>query len=87
MSTPRAVGGREHFSAQTEAFVETLRDRPVTYEKEVQSDLFLDRPVEREFDPAKGKGGVDRTTQIEEHDPELFDFDYEVQPIVEVQRG
>jgi len=49
--------------------VETLRDRPIMYEKEVQSDLFLDRPVEREFDPSKGKSGVDRTTQIEEHDP------------------
>jgi hypothetical protein len=34
------------------------------YEKEVQSDLFLDRLVEREIDPSKGKIGVDRTTQI-----------------------
>jgi hypothetical protein len=84
VSTPRAVSGREHFSGQTEAFVETLRDRPIMYEKEVQSDLFLDRPVEREFDASKGKTGVDRTTQIEENDAELFDFDYEVQPIVEV---
>lgn len=32
----------------------------------------------------KGKTGVDRTTQIEENDPELFDFNYEVQPIVDV---
>lgn len=31
----------------------------------------------------KGKTGVDRNTQIEENDPELFDFNYEVQPIVE----
>ena len=31
----------------------------------------------------KGKTGVDRQTQIEENDPELFNFDYEVQPIVE----
>jgi hypothetical protein len=40
--------------------------------------------VEREFNPMKGKTGVDRTTQIEENDPELFDFNYEVQPIVDV---
>jgi len=33
----------------------------------------------------KGKSGVDRTTQIEENDPELFDFQYEVQPIVDVK--
>lgn len=32
----------------------------------------------------KGKTGVDRTTQIEENDPELFNFNYEVQPIVDV---
>ena len=32
----------------------------------------------------KGKTGVDRNTQIEENDPELFNFDYEVQPIVDV---
>ena len=45
----------------------------------------MDRPVEREFDAMKGKTGVDRTTQIEENDPELFNFDYEVEPIVEVR--
>jgi hypothetical protein len=56
----------------------------VQYERECQTDLFLDRPVEREFDPMKEKTGIDRTTQIEENDPELFDFDYEVQPILEV---
>lgn len=61
-----------------------MRDKPVQYERECQTDLFLDRPVEREFDPMKEKTGIDRTTQIEENDPELFDFDYEVQPILEV---
>lgn len=47
LSTPRAVDGRDHFSIQTEPFVETLRDKPIQYEKESQTDLFLDRPVER----------------------------------------
>lgn len=84
MVTPRAIDGREHFSIQTEPFVETLRDKPIQYEKECQTDLYLDRPVEREFDAMKGKTGVDRFTQIEENDPELFNFDYEVEPIVEV---
>lgn len=31
-----------------------------------------------------GKTGVDTFTQIEENDPELFNFDYEVQPILDV---
>jgi hypothetical protein len=31
-----------------------------------------------------GKIGHDRSTQIEENDPELFNFDYEVQPILDV---
>ncbi len=30
------------------------------------------------------KTGVDRVTQVDENDPELFNFDYEVQPILEV---
>ena len=30
------------------------------------------------------KVGVDRNTQVDEHDPELFNFDYEVQPILDV---
>ena len=32
----------------------------------------------------KEKTGIDRNTQIDENDPELFDFDYEVQPILDV---
>lgn len=43
--TPRAADGREHFSIQTEAFVETLRDKPIEYEYECQTDFFLDRPT------------------------------------------
>ena len=83
-TTPRAVSGRDHFTTQTEPFVETLRDKPIQYEKESQTDLFLDRPVERLFNPMDGKTGTDRFTQIDEHDPDLFNFDYEVQPILEV---
>lgn len=30
------------------------------------------------------KIGQDRSTQIQENDPDLFDFNYEVQPIVDV---
>ena len=31
--TPRALSGRSHFTTQTEPFVETLRDKPIQYEK------------------------------------------------------
>lgn len=32
-ATPRAMDGRDHFTTQTEPFVETLRDKPIQYEK------------------------------------------------------
>ena len=32
-TTPRPVAGRDHFTCQTEPFVETLRDKPIQYEK------------------------------------------------------
>ena len=83
-TTPRAVQGRDHFTCQTEPFVETLRDKAIQYEKECQTDLFLDRPAERLFNAMDGKTGVDFSTQVIEDDPELFDFDYEVQPILDV---
>lgn len=47
----------------------------------------MDRPVERAFNPIAEKVGVDRTTQVDENDPELFNFDYEVQPILEVMKN
>ncbi len=45
----------------------------------------MDRPVQRQFNPMAEKTGVDRVTQVDENDPELFNFDYEVQPILEVR--
>ena len=48
-----------------------------------QTDLFLDRPPTPKYIPAKT--GVDTSTQIMPH--ELFDFDMEVKPILEVLVG
>uniref|UniRef100_A0A3B1IEC2 Radial spoke head 3 n=1 Tax=Astyanax mexicanus TaxID=7994 RepID=A0A3B1IEC2_ASTMX len=48
-----------------------------------QTDAFLDRPATPLFIPAKS--GKDVATQIEEG--ELFDFDTEVQPVLEVLIG
>merc|ERR1712066_1133177 len=50
---------------------------------ETQTDFLLDRPPSPLFMPAKI--GVDIETQIEEGD--LFDFDMEVEPVLEVLVG
>ena len=51
----------------------------LTIERPIQTDLFLERPDSPAYIPAKL--GVDTGTQIE--NCELFDFDLEVQPLLE----
>jgi len=81
--TPPAVDGRVHADAQTENFLEELTDRPVEAQAETQTEPFLDRPPSPLFMPAKS--GVDKDTQIGARD--LFDFDMEVKPILDVLVG
>jgi len=81
--TPPPVDGRSHMSLQTETFLEELTDRPVENDAETQTQAFLDRPPSPLFVPTKI--GVDVDTQIEEGD--LFDFDLEVRPLLEVLVG
>ncbi|KAJ7402828.1 Radial spoke head protein 3 B [Pitangus sulphuratus] len=81
--TPEPVEGREHVSVQTELYLEEICDRVVEVDGECQTDEFLDRPPTPLFIPAKT--GKDIATQIEEG--ELFDFDIEVKPILEVLIG
>ena len=52
-------------------------------ESGTQTDAFMDRPPTPVFVPAKI--GVDKATQIQQG--ELFDFDREVEPILEVLVG
>jgi len=68
---------------QTETFLEELSDRPPETETATQTEAFLERPPSPLFVPAKT--GVDKDTQIETGD--LFDFDFEVVPILEVLVG
>uniref|UniRef100_A0A3Q3VJQ7 Uncharacterized protein n=1 Tax=Mola mola TaxID=94237 RepID=A0A3Q3VJQ7_MOLML len=82
-TTPEAVQGRKHLELQTELYLEELSDVIVTTDIECQTDAFLDRPASPLFIPAKS--GKDVETQIEEG--ELFDFDREVQPVLEVLVG
>ncbi|NXN32861.1 RSPH3 protein, partial [Nycticryphes semicollaris] len=81
--TPEPVEGREHVHVQTELYLEEISDRVIEVDIECQTDAFLDRPATPLFIPAKT--GQDVATQIEEG--ELFDFDIEVKPILEVLVG
>ncbi|EMP36395.1 Radial spoke head protein 3 like protein [Chelonia mydas] len=81
--TPEPVEGRKHVDVQTELYLEELGDRIIEVDVECQTDAFLDRPPTPLFIPAKT--GRDVATQIEEG--ELFDFDIEVKPMLEVLIG
>ncbi|XP_028676126.2 radial spoke head protein 3 homolog [Erpetoichthys calabaricus] len=81
--TPEPVEGRKHIDVQTELYLEELSDRIVETDVECQTDAFLDKPPTPLFVPAKT--GRDAVTQIEEG--ELFDFDIEVKPVLEVFIG
>uniref|UniRef100_A0A3P8X401 Radial spoke head 3 n=1 Tax=Cynoglossus semilaevis TaxID=244447 RepID=A0A3P8X401_CYNSE len=83
LKTPEALQGRTHVDVQTDLYLEELSDVLATTDIECQTDAFLDRPATPLFIPAKT--GKDVATQIEEG--ELFDFDREVQPLLEVLVG
>eukprot|EP00357_Protocruzia_adherens_P016559 CAMPEP_0115034536 /NCGR_PEP_ID=MMETSP0216-20121206/40720_1 /TAXON_ID=223996 /ORGANISM="Protocruzia adherens, Strain Boccale" /LENGTH=700 /DNA_ID=CAMNT_0002413461 /DNA_START=34 /DNA_END=2136 /DNA_ORIENTATION=+ len=80
VSTPEPIEGRVHIDIQTDNFLEELTDKAPEYEIEVQTDFFIDRPTTPLFMPVKT--GIDKDTQIE--DGELFDYDEEVEPILQV---
>uniref|UniRef100_A0A8C6QHK9 Radial spoke head 3 n=1 Tax=Nannospalax galili TaxID=1026970 RepID=A0A8C6QHK9_NANGA len=81
--TPEPVEGRKHVDVQTELYLEEIADRIVEVDMECQTDAFLNRPPTPLFIPAKT--GKDVSTQILEG--ELFDFDLEVKPMLEVLLG
>ncbi|NWR70080.1 RSPH3 protein, partial [Centropus unirufus] len=83
LRTPDPVEGREHVHVQTELYLEEISDQIIEVDRECQTDEFLDRPPTPLFIPAKT--GIDVATQIEEG--ELFDFDIEVKPMLEVLIG
>ncbi|XP_075233393.1 radial spoke head protein 3 isoform X2 [Lycorma delicatula] len=83
LGTPPPVEGRKHEDVQTEVFLEELFDYPKEDSVAVQTEPFFDRPGTPLFIPCKV--GIDVATQIEPGD--LFDFDKEVMPILEVLVG
>ncbi|XP_059842548.1 radial spoke head protein 3 homolog [Hypanus sabinus] len=82
-TTPLPIEGRIHTEVQTELYLEELSDRIEEVDVDTQTDAFLDKPPTPLFIP--GKSGKDVATQIE--DGELFDFDIEVKPMLEVLVG
>ena len=68
---------------QTELYLEEVTDVQPEEDAQTQTDAFLERPVTPVYVPHKS--GVDQETQIE--DGELFDFEFEVEPILEVLVG
>ncbi|XP_051731053.1 radial spoke head protein 3 homolog [Ctenopharyngodon idella] len=83
LKTPEPLEGRKNIDLQTEMYLEELSDRIEEVSVECQTDMFLDKPDTPLFVPAKT--GRDAATQIEEG--ELFDFDVEVQPVLQVLVG
>ncbi|CAH1105153.1 unnamed protein product [Psylliodes chrysocephalus] len=83
LGSPPAVSGRKHERIQTEDYLEEIFVNPPVNDICTQTDLFLDRPVSPFYVTAKT--GIDTGTQI--YPGDLFDFDMEVQPILEVLVG
>nr|XP_033795811.1 radial spoke head protein 3 homolog isoform X2 [Geotrypetes seraphini] len=81
--TPEPVEGRKHVDVQTEIYLEEITDQIEETDVSCQTDAFLNKPPTPLFIPAKS--GADVATQIEEG--ELFDFDIEVKPMLEVLVG
>ncbi|OAF68767.1 Mitochondrial import inner membrane translocase subunit Tim13, partial [Intoshia linei] len=81
--TPEPVEGRENMEVQTELYLEEISDKTEEVDTFCQTDAFLDRPPSPCYVPAKI--GEDRSTQIWPN--ELFDFDLEVTPILQVLVG
>jgi hypothetical protein len=81
--TPPPVPGRSHMDIQTDDVLEELTDKPVEIDMETQTPAVYDRPPSPLF--VRAKIGHDKDTQILTGD--LFNFDLEVQPILEVLVG
>ncbi|XP_037541103.1 radial spoke head protein 3 homolog [Nematolebias whitei] len=83
LRTAESLQARKHIDVQTDLYLEELSEVIETTDIECQTEEYLDKPATPLFIPAKS--GKDAETQIEEGD--LFDFDTEVQPILEVLVG
>jgi len=83
IKTPEPVEGRRHVEVQTDLYLEELYDKVPEAIAATQTDLFLDRAPSPLYIPQKS--GIDAATQI--YDGELFDFNFEIEPVLEVLVG
>lgn len=81
--TPEPLEGRQNLDVQTDQFVEELTDKAPCYEIGCQTTFKLEQPEIDYSIPVKD--GTDFCAQIEDGD--LFIFDDEVEPILQVLCG
>ncbi|KAG4077051.1 hypothetical protein HA402_016038 [Bradysia odoriphaga] len=84
IGTPPPVKGRRHETIQTDKYLEELLTRPIESDAQCQTDLFLHRPPTPPHIVSSIKS-VNVETQV--LDGELFDFDAEVEPLLEMMVG
>ena len=80
LGTPPPVAGRRHAFIQTERVFDCMNNLIEEKEADTQTEQSLDKPPSPLF--VRAISGVDKSTQIK--DGELFRFDEEVQPILQV---
>jgi len=83
LGTPAPVPGRKHMTVQTSRYLEEIHVTPQECDVSLQTDPMLDYPSEPLFIPQPSGPSV--ATQIEAGD--LFNFDLEVEPILETLIG
>ena len=82
--SPEPVHGRSHLMVQTEKYIENLTDKPPTNEMGIATEFYLDRPPQPLFQPKMPHKDNCKSTQIFDADAELFNFDEEVEPMLNV---
>ena len=84
ISTPEPVHGRSHMEVQTSPYKEILTDKPPEREQGIATEFYLDRPPVPLFQPKMPSKENCKATQIYEGDYELFNFNEEVEPMLNV---
>ena len=82
--SPEPVPGRQHLFVQTDEYIENLTDKPPTEDVGIATEFYLDRPPVPLFQPKMPAKENCKATQIFDGDTELFNFDEEVEPMLNV---
>ena len=82
--SPEPVPGRSPCFIQTETYIEQLTDKPEEESVGVATEFYLDRPPVPLFQPRMPAKECCKSTQIYDGDYELFDFNKEVEPMLNV---